>query len=45
MTVEITDANIKDVIAAGANVIVAGSAVYKGDAAQNTKDLLKLMEQ
>ena len=35
--------NIKDVIAAGANVIVAGSAVYKGDAAQNTKDLLELM--
>jgi ribulose-phosphate 3-epimerase len=36
--------NIKDVIAAGANVIVAGSAVYKGDAAQNTKDLLELMK-
>lgn len=41
----ITKENIQSVIAAGANVIVAGSTVYRGDAAQNTKDLLKLMEQ
>ena len=40
----ITKENVKSVIAAGANVIVAGSTVYRGDAAQNTKDLLKLME-
>lgn len=40
----ITKENIKRVLAAGANVIVAGSTVYRGDAAQNTKDLLKLME-
>lgn len=36
--------NIRSVIEAGANVIVAGSTVYRGNAAQNTKDLLKLME-
>ena len=40
----ITKENVQKVIAAGANVIVAGSTVYRGDAAQNTKDLLKLME-
>ena len=39
----ITKENVQSVIAAGANVIVAGSTVYKGDAAQNTKDLLNLM--
>ena len=40
----ITKENVRSAIAAGANVIVAGSTVYRGDAAQNTKDLLKLME-
>ena len=40
----ITKENVQSVIAAGANVIVAGSTVYRGDAARNTKDLLKLME-
>ena len=40
----ITKENVRSVIKAGANVIVAGSTVYRGDAAQNTKDLLKLME-
>ena len=40
----ITKENVRSVIAAGANVIVAGSTVYRGDAAQNAKDLLKLME-
>ena len=39
----ITKENVQSVIAAGANVIVAGSTVYRGDAAQNTKDLLNLM--
>ena len=40
----ITKENVRSVIEAGANVIVAGSTVYRGDAARNTKDLLKLME-
>ena len=40
----ITKENVRSVIEAGANAIVAGSTVYRGDAAQNTKDLLKLME-
>ena len=40
----ITTGNIRKVIEAGANVIVAGSSVYKGDAKENTKELLKLME-
>ncbi|MCR5669585.1 MAG: ribulose-phosphate 3-epimerase [Butyrivibrio sp.] len=35
--------NICAVLEAGANVIVAGSAVFKGDAAKNTKELLELM--
>ena len=35
--------NVKTVIEAGANVIVAGSAVYKGDAAANVKEFLQLM--
>ncbi|MCR4716292.1 MAG: ribulose-phosphate 3-epimerase [Lachnospiraceae bacterium] len=33
----ITLANVKDVVLAGANIIVAGSAVYKGDAISNIK--------
>ena len=41
----ITKENVQKVIAAGANVIVAGSTVYRGNAAENTKDLLKLMER
>ncbi len=40
----ITRQNLKSVLEAGANVIVAGSSVYNGDAAQNTRDLLSIME-
>lgn len=39
----ITLDNVKSVIDAGANVIVAGSAVFKGDAKANTKAFLKIM--
>ncbi len=39
----ITTENVAKVIGAGANVIVAGSAVFRGDAAKNTRELLHLM--
>lgn len=35
--------NLPEVLEAGANVIVAGSSVYRGDAATNTKKFLELM--
>lgn len=35
--------NLSEVLEAGANVIVAGSSVYRGDAAANTKKFLELM--
>lgn len=35
--------NLPEVLEAGANVIVAGSSVYRGDAAANTKKFLELM--
>lgn len=35
--------NLPEVLGAGANVIVAGSSVYRGDAAANTKKFLELM--
>lgn len=38
----VTLENADEVISAGANVIVAGSAVFKGDAAANTKAFLEL---
>ncbi len=37
--------NVAEVIEAGANVIVAGSAVFKGDTAQNTKDMLEILKR
>ncbi len=40
----ITFDNVRKVIEAGANVIVAGSTVFRGDAAGNTRELLRLME-
>ncbi|MBQ7614301.1 MAG: ribulose-phosphate 3-epimerase [Butyrivibrio sp.] len=40
----ITKENLKAVLKAGANVIVAGSTVYRGDAFQNVKDMLAVME-
>ena len=35
--------NAKMVLDAGANILVAGSSVYKGDAAQNVADFLEIM--
>lgn len=35
--------NVQKVLDAGANVIVAGSAVFAGDAEQNVKDFLKVL--
>jgi len=39
----VTLENAPEVLAAGANVLVAGSAVFKGDAAANTRAFLELM--
>ncbi|SEQ08239.1 ribulose-phosphate 3-epimerase [Lachnospiraceae bacterium NE2001] len=36
----VTKDNVKEILDAGANVIVAGSAVFSGDTAQNIRDLL-----
>ena len=41
----ITADNIAKVKEAGANVFVAGSAVFKGDTAQNTKDMLAILNK
>ena len=38
-------ANVRDVLDAGANVIVAGSAVFKNDAAANTREFLKIFDE
>ncbi len=35
--------NVKEVLDAGANVIVAGSAVFKGDAAENVKNFMEIL--
>ena len=35
--------NVKKVLEAGANVIVAGSAVFSGDVEQNVKDFLEVL--
>lgn len=37
--------NVRDVLDAGANVIVAGSAVFNGDPAQNTKDFMEILKE
>lgn len=39
----ITTENVKEVIDAGANIIVAGTAVFKGDIEENVKKFLKVM--
>lgn len=36
--------NLEEVLKAGANVIVAGSAVFRGDAAGNTKELVSILK-
>lgn len=35
--------NVREVLDAGANIIVAGSAVFKGDPAQNTKEFMEIL--
>ena len=37
--------NVGEVMKAGANVIVSGSGVFKGDAAQNTKEFMEILKQ
>ncbi|MCC8139416.1 MAG: ribulose-phosphate 3-epimerase [Lachnospiraceae bacterium] len=37
--------NLQMVLDAGANVIVAGSAIFKGDIGQNVRDFLEIMEK
>ena len=36
--------NVREVLDAGANVIVAGSAVFKGDAGQNTQEFMEILK-
>ncbi len=40
----VTGENLKRVLNAGANVIVAGSAIFKGDIRENVRSFLKVME-
>lgn len=37
--------NVEDVIKAGANIIVAGSSVYNGDTAANTKAMMEILNK
>lgn len=37
--------NVRQVLDAGANIIVAGSAVFRGDAAENTRSFLNIFEE
>ncbi|HJB18534.1 MAG TPA: ribulose-phosphate 3-epimerase [Candidatus Bariatricus faecipullorum] len=37
--------NVEEVLDAGANVIVAGSAAFKGDAAENTKKFMEILKR
>lgn len=41
----ISTANVKTVLDAGANIIVAGSGVYRGDAAANVKEFLRIFKE
>lgn len=41
----ITVSNVKTVLDAGANIIVAGSSVYRGDAASNVKEFLEIFKE
>lgn len=41
----ISAANVRTVLDAGANVIVAGSAVYKGDATANVKEFIEIFKE
>ena len=35
--------NVKEVLDAGANIIVAGSAVFNGDPAENTRAFMEIL--
>jgi ribulose-phosphate 3-epimerase len=37
--------NVEDVLKAGANIIVAGSAVYNGDTVANTKAMMEILKK
>jgi len=37
--------NVEEVLAAGANIIVAGSAVFKGDPCENTQVLMEILKK
>ena len=37
--------NVEEVVKAGANIIVSGSGIFRGDAIQNTKDMLSILEK
>lgn len=37
--------NVKNVLKAGANIIVAGSAVFKGDAKKNTREFMEILNK
>ena len=41
----ITTDNVQEVLDAGANVVVAGSAVFKGDKAANVKAFLDILRK
>lgn len=41
----VTLENVRDLLQAGANVIVAGSSVFRGDAMENTRKFLKIFEE
>lgn len=41
----VTCDNVRELMAAGANVFVAGSAIFKGDVTANTKAFLKIFEE
>lgn len=41
----ITPDNVRPLLEAGANVIVAGSAVFRGDAAANTREFLEIFKE
>lgn len=41
----VSDATIRDVLEAGADVLVAGSAVFRGDPARNVKRFLDIMKE
>lgn len=41
----VSAANVRDIMDAGANVFVAGSAIYGQDAAARTREFVKIFEE